>query len=138
MVGSMPLLKDKAQQSQQASDGSLNDLAASIASKLARNVVPLTDPQRSVPPEGGSFSGQHDANISPPRGAETVLLDQPPRSRQSAEEYRRRADACLAWAREASTDDIRLACLALATAWLKAALREDGDGADHLPLAPSL
>jgi hypothetical protein len=41
-------------------------------------------------------------------------------------------------AREASTDDIRLACLALATAWLKAAVREDGGGPDHLPLAPSL
>jgi hypothetical protein len=50
----------------------------------------------------------------------------------------RAADACLNWAREASSDDIRLACLALATAWLKAALSEDGDGSDHLPLAPSL
>ena len=36
------------------------------------------------------------------------------------------------------TDDVRLACLALATAWLKAAVREDGDGSDHLPLAPAL
>ena len=138
MVGSMALLKDKAQQSQQSGDGSLNELAASIASKLARNVVPLTDPQPSVPPEGGSFSGQQDANISPSQGAETVLLDQLPHRRQSAEEYRRRADACLIWAREASTDDVRLACLALATAWLKAAVSEDGAGSDHLPLAPSL
>jgi hypothetical protein len=130
----MALLKDKARQS---GNGSLNELAASIASKLARNVVPLTDPQPSVPPEGDSFSKQQDANISPPRGAKTVLLDQPP-EKQSAEEYRRRADACLNWAREASSDDLRLACLALATAWLKAAVREDGDGSDHLPLAPSL
>jgi len=131
----MALLKDKAQHS---GDGSLNELAASIASKLARNVVTLTDPQPSVPPEGGSFSEQQDANISPSQGAETVLLDQPPRGSKSAEEYRRRADECLNWAREASTDDTRLACLALATAWLKAAVREDGDGSDHLPLAPSL
>ena len=119
-------------------DGSLNELAASIASKLARNAVPLTDPQPSVPQEWGGFVERQDANISPPQGAETVLLEQPPRRKHSAEEYRRRADACLGWAREASTDDLRLACLALATAWLKAAAREDGDGSDHLPFAPSL
>ena len=131
----MDTLKDK---SKQSGDGSLNELAASIASKLARNVVPLIDPQPSVPPEGGSFSEQQDANISPSQGAETVLLDQPPRRKQNADEYRRRADACLNWAREASSDDVRLACLALATAWLKAAANEDGAGSDHLPLAPSL
>ena len=119
-------------------NGSLRELAASIASKLARNAVPPTDPQPSVQSEGDSFSEQQDANICPSQGAETVLLDQPPRRKQSAEEYRRRADACLNWAREASTDDVRLACLALATAWLKAAVREDGDGSDHLPLAPAL
>ena len=103
-------------------NGSLSELAASIASKLARNAVPLTDPQPSVQSEGGSFSEQQNVNIWPSQGAETVLLDQPPRRKQSAEEYRRRADACLNWAREASTDDVRLACLALATAWLKAAV----------------
>jgi hypothetical protein len=90
-----------------------------------------------VPQEGDSFVERQDANISPSHGAETVLLDQPPR-RKSSDEYRRRADACLSWAREASTDDVRLARLALATAWLKAAVREDGDGSDHLPLAPAL
>ena len=100
-------------------------------------------PSRLIPSpayqqEGSSFVERQDANISPSQGAETVLLDQPPRRKQSAEEYRRRADACLNWAREASTDDVRLACLALSFAWLKAAVREDGDGSDHLPLAPAL
>ena len=37
-------------------DGSLNELASSIASKLARNAVPLTDPQRSAPQEGAALS----------------------------------------------------------------------------------
>jgi hypothetical protein len=131
----MGTLNDKPKQ---PGDGSLNDLAASIASKLTRNVVPLTDPQPSVRPEGVSFSGQRDANITRSQGAETVLLDQPPLRKQNADEYRRRADACLDWAREASSDDVRLACLALATAWLKAAVSEDGAESDHLPLAPSL
>jgi hypothetical protein len=131
----MDMLKDKAKNG--SDDGSLNELAASIASKLARNAAPLADSQPSVPQEGDSFDERQDANISPSHGAETVLLDKPPR-RKSSDEYRRRADACLSWAREASTDDVRLACLALATAWLKAAVREDGDGSDHLPLAPAL
>ena len=30
------------------------------------------------------------------------------------------------WAREASTDEVRVACLMLANAWLKAAMAEDG------------
>lgn len=136
MRRAMTVQKDKAKKS--SDEGSLNELAASIASKLVRNAVPLADPQPGVPQEGSSFVERQDANISPSQGAETVLLDQPPRRKQSAEEYRRRADACLNRAREASTDDVRLACLALATAWLKAAVREDGDGSDHLPLAPAL
>ena len=111
------MLKDKAKNG--SDEGSLNELAASIAFKLVRNAIPLADPQPSVPQEGGSFVERQDANISASQGAETVLLDQPPRGEESADEYRRRADACLNWAREASTDDVRLACLALATAWLK-------------------
>ena len=129
------MLKDKIKNSSHA--GSLNELSASIASKLTRNAAPPTDPEPSLPQEGGGFVERQDANISPSHGAETVLLDKPPR-RKSSDEYRRRVDACLSWAREASTDDVRLACLALATAWLKAAVREEGDGLDDLPLAPSL
>jgi hypothetical protein len=132
----MYMLKDKAKNG--SDEGSLNELAASIASKLVRNAIPLADPQPSVPQESGSFVERQDANISASQGAETVLLDQPPRREESADEYRRRADACLSWTREASGDDVRLACLALATAWLKAAVSEDDDGSDHLPLAPSL
>jgi hypothetical protein len=88
----MDMLKDKAKNG--SDDGSLNELAASIASKLA-NAAPLADSQPSVPQEGDSFVERQDANISPSHGAETVLLDKPPR-RKSSDEYRRRADACLA------------------------------------------
>ena len=121
-------------QAKQSRDGSLNQLAASIASKLARNAVVPADPQPSMPQEGASFSQRQDTKIFPSQGAETVVQDQPPRS---TDEYRRKADVCLNWAREASTDGVRLACLALATAWLKAAVSEDGGRSDHLPLAPS-
>jgi hypothetical protein len=89
----MDMLKDKAKNG--SDDGSLNELAASIASKLARNAAPLADSQPSVPQEGDSFVERQDANISPSHAAETVLLDKPPR-RKSSDEYRRRADACLA------------------------------------------
>jgi hypothetical protein len=65
-----------------------------------------------------------------------VLHDQPPGAKPTSDEYRIRADACLNWAREASTDEVRLACLTLAYAWLKAAIDEDGRVSDHLPLAP--
>ena len=83
------MLKDKAKNG--SDEGSLNELAASIASKLVRNAIPLADPQPSVPQEGGSFVERQDANISASQGAETVLLDQPPRREESADEYRRRA-----------------------------------------------
>ena len=89
------MLKDKGKNG--SDNGSLNELAASIASKLARNAVPLIDAQSNVPQEGASFVERQDANISPSQGAETILLDQPPRRKQSADEYRRRADACLSW-----------------------------------------
>ena len=55
-----------------------------------------------------------------------------------SDEYRVRADACLHWAREAPSDEVRLACLALANAWLKAAVREDSRVSYHLPPAPTL
>ena len=66
------------------------------------------------------------------------MHDQPPYRKESSDEYRERADACLNWAREASTDEVRLACLTLANAWLKTAMSEDGGASHHLPLAPTL
>jgi hypothetical protein len=101
-------------------DGSINELAAYIASKLARNAPIDSEP------------------ILPPREATTVMHNQPPYWKESSDEYRERADACLNWAREASTDEVRLACLTLANAWLKAAMGGDGRASDHLPLAPTL
>jgi hypothetical protein len=67
-------------QAKQSRDGSLNQLAASIASKLARNAVVPADPQPSMPQEGASFSQRQDTKIFPSQGAETVVQDQPPRS----------------------------------------------------------
>ena len=121
-------------------DGSINELAASIASKLARN-API-DPEPSDPPNGDGLICQcerrEDDKIPPPQEATTVMHNQPPCRKGSSDEYRERADACLNWAREASTDEVRLACLTLANAWLKAAMSEDGGVSDHLPLAPTL
>ena len=64
--------------------------------------------------------------------------DQPPGTKPTSDEYRVRADACLSWAREASTDEVRLASLTLARVWLKAAMGEDGGASGQLPLAPRL
>ena len=66
-----------------------------------------------------------------------MAYDQPPSTKPNADDYRGRVDACLSWAKEAPNDEVRLACLTLARAWLKAAMRDDGRGSD-LPLAPTL
>jgi hypothetical protein len=119
-------------------DGSINELAASIGSKLARNTPALIDPEPSNPQKGDGFfhqSERQDDKVPPPQGATTALHNQPPYREES---YRERADACLNWAREASTDEVRLACLTLASAWLKAAMSEDDGVSDRLPLAPKL
>ena len=119
-------------------DGSINELAASIASKLARN-API-DPEPSDPLKGDGLicqSEREDDKI-PPQQEATVMHDQPPYRKEGSDEYRERADACLNWAREASTDEVRLACLTLANAWLKTAMSEDGGASYHLPLAPTL
>jgi hypothetical protein len=134
------LLKD---QSKESSQGSISELAASIASKLARN-----SPAPGDPFEGGasalsedSFTHESDRlDEGPPakQVASQMSHDQPPGPKPTSGEYRIRADACLSWAREASSDEVRLACLTLASAWLKAAMGEDGGAPDHLPLAPRL
>ena len=54
MRRAMTVQKDKAKNS--SDEGSLNELAASIASKLVRNAVPLADPQPGVPQEGVALS----------------------------------------------------------------------------------
>ena len=139
LINGLVLHRYKSRVQNQSRDGSINELAASIASKLARN-API-DPEPSDPPKGDGLicqSQREDDKISPPREATTVMHNQPPYRKESSDEYRERADACLNWAQEASTDEVRLACLTLAKAWLKAAMSEDGGEPDHLPLAPKL
>ena len=124
-----------------SNDGSINELAASIGSKLARNAPAPIDPEPSDSQKRNGLidqSERKDDKVPPPREATTALHNQPPYRKESSDEYRERADACLNWAREASTDEVRLACLTLASAWLKAAMSEDGGVSDHLPLAPKL
>ena len=65
-------------------DGSINELAASIASKLARN-API-DPEPSDPPKGDGLicqSEREDDKISPPQEATTVMHNQPPYRKES-------------------------------------------------------
>jgi hypothetical protein len=122
-------------------NGSFNELAASIGSKLARNAPAPIDPEPGDPQKRNGLidqSERQDDKVPPPREATTALHNQPPYRKESSDEYRERADACLNWAREASTDEVRLACLTLASAWLKAAMSEDGGMSDHLPLAHRL
>jgi hypothetical protein len=92
---------------------------------LERNAPAPIDPQPGDPQKGDGIIGRSERQDDkvPPR-PEAIMHDQPPN--ESSDEYRERADACLNWAREASSDEVRLACLTLASAWLKAAMSEDG------------
>ena len=130
-------------QSKESPDTSINALAASIASKLARNAAPPGDP----PHPGASVLSEDSFSVDNQRRDEVPALQEiasemacpyPLRTNRTAEEYRGRADECLNWAREAPADEVRLACLMLASAWLKAAMAEDGGGTDHSPLAPKM
>ena len=67
-----------------------------------------------------------------------MSLDNQPRPTPMADEYRSRVDVCLNWAREAPTDEIRLASIALAQAWLRVAMRIEREMSESLPLAPTL
>ena len=134
------MLKD---QSKESRDSPINELAASIASKLARNTPAPSDPlqaETSVLAEDNFTLERErlDEVPAPRQVASQMSHDQLPGAKPTSGEYRTRADACLSWAREASSDEVRLACLTLANAWLKAAIGEDGGVSDHLPLAPRL
>jgi hypothetical protein len=134
------LLKD---QSKGSTRGSISALAASVASKLARNAPAPSDPLEGAIPTFGEDSiiresDRLDENPPARQVASQMPHDQPPGTKPTSTEYRIRADTCLHWVGEAPTDEIRLACLTLATAWLKAAIDEDGRVSDHLPLAPRL
>ena len=51
--------------------------------------------------------------------------------KQAADEYRRRAEVCLSWAQHVPADEVRVACVTLAMAWLKAAADEDDQEYDR-------
>lgn len=123
----------------------VSEIAASIASLLAESRAGRGAVSTDAQDEQVIAANEHDCACEGARLDETnapkqVVLSQDrlPISKPSADEYRGRVDACLKWAREASTDEVRLACLTLAQAWLKAAMSQGGDVSDRLPLAPTL
>jgi hypothetical protein len=125
----------------------VSEIAASMASRLAKTreggvtvssdpleAGPIAQDEQSCAWEGGRLdesSAQRQVVVQMPH-------DQLGSTKRSADEYRGRVDVCLSWAKEAPTDEVRLACLMLAQAWLRAAMRDDRTGSDHLPLAPTL
>jgi hypothetical protein len=124
---------------------SVSQIAASIASRLARSRdggVLFDETQ-----QGSSVNEAICANNTDRLEGNTALnqvrfpkmsRDQLQHTKLLADEYRARADACLNWAREAPSDEARLACITLAQTWLKAAIRDEEDAAEGLPLAPTL
>jgi hypothetical protein len=123
----------------------VSEIAASIASKLARNqegnaesgdlqhteTFVLSETSRDFENERPAQSGSPKpvtSQISPPR----------PQLKANSDEYWAKAEACFSWAREAPTDELRLGCLALAQTWLTAALRIDGGALPALPRAPTI
>jgi hypothetical protein len=124
---------------------SVTEIAATMASRLARSresggvVVSDTQEAESTARNENryAYKSSPDERAAPKQGVLQMARDQLPSSNPSADECRGRFDACLSWAKEAPNDEVRLACLTLARAWLRAAMRDDGSGSD-LPLAPTL
>ena len=119
---------------------SVSEIAASIASRLAksredRSALSDDPPQAGVfftegnptNVSGRQYDGTASTQISP-----QILRDQVSLAAVTPHEYLKRLDRCLMWAREANADNVRLACLTLAQAWLSAAMR-DGDRALESP-----
>jgi hypothetical protein len=117
---------------------SVTEIAASIAARLARS---RDDSAVSSDPRQGDASvlhevscagdgGRLDEDTEPKQVDPQMSPDPLPRTKPNSDGYRGRVDACLNWAREAPTDEVRLACLTLAQAWLRAAMRGAGDVSD--------
>ena len=123
-----------------ATRDSVSEVAASIASRLARSrngAAPFEEANVFVLNEAGC-DDRLDDDTSPNQVlVPQMSCDQLQPTTPSPDEYRARADACLNWAREAPCDEARLACIMLAQIWLKAAMR-DRDVPAGLPLAPTL
>ena len=125
---------------------SVTEIAASMASRLARSResggVVASDTQEADTVARNEHrhaceSDRLDERAVAKQGVLQMAHDRLPSTKPSADDYRGRVDACLGWAKEAPNDEVRLACLTLAQAWLKAAMRDDGSGSS-LPLAPTL
>ena len=123
----------------------VSEIAASIASKLARNrddsgeAGDLQQAEAFVPNEANlACENEQLAESAASKRATAQMLPPRPHIKATSDEYWANADACLNWAREAPTDEIRLGCLALAETWLKVAMRNDGGATSALPRAPTL
>ena len=125
---------------------SVTEIAATMASRLARSresggvVASDTQEAETIARKEHSYvceSDRLDERATAKQDVIQMAHDRLPSTKPSADDYRGRVDACLSWAKEAPNDEVRLACLTLARAWLKAAMRDDGSGSD-LPLAPTL
>lgn len=125
----------------------VREVAALIASKLARNDKLMRTPERRgtfgdlqqadafVPNELNSARDSRRIEGTPKHAISDVSQDQLTPAQGTADDYRARVDVCLIWARGACSDEVRLACLTLASTWLKAAMDQD---TSELPLAPRL
>jgi hypothetical protein len=127
---------------------SVSQIAASIASRLARSrdggvLFDETQQGSSVSVLNEAVCANNSDRLEGNNALNQVRFpkmsrDQLQHPKLLADEYRARADACLNWAREAPSDEARLACITLAQTWLKAAIRDEEDAAEGLPLAPTL
>jgi len=114
-------------------DKSVNEIAASIASSLAKSREGRSAVSDDPPQAGVLFTEGNPTNVSGRQCDGTastqispqILRDQPSLTTVTRDEYLKRFDTCLLWAREANAETVRLACLTLAQAWLSAAMRDD-------------
>ena len=116
----------------------VSEIAAAIASRLARSDPHRTDPMALAEVSRDDCTERANESSIPNDFGSQMPLDNPPRPTPVADEYRSRVDVCLNWAREAPTDEIRLASIALAQAWLRVAMRIEREMSENLPLAPTL
>jgi hypothetical protein len=124
---------------------SVTEIAATMASRLARSresggvVASETQEAESTAQNENRYAYESglDERAAPKHGILQMAPDELPSTKPSTDEYRGRVDRCLSWAKEAPNDEVRLACVTLAQAWLRVVMRDDGSGSD-LPLAPTL
>ena len=134
------LFKNETNKIRATADVEVGEIAASIASKLARNRDDSAESNDWQQAEGfvlnEANSAYEDERLDESAAPKRVTPQISPPT--ISEEYWAKADACLSWAREAPTDEVRLGCLALAKTWLSVALRNGSGAPPTLPRAPTL